>query len=520
MNSNLHTHEEATLKIISGINKVADAIKLTIGAAGTNAILEEDLNPGYIITNDGFSILERTQFEDPLEEIGRRILMDSVSRANKQSGDGSTTTTILTQAILNEGVKAGISGMQIKRALEEVLPTIEQAIDAQKKVITPEEVHAVATISAEDPDMGKIIGEIYQQIGAEGIIELDNSKTFDTYFQVKEGVRFQGSVISPFLYNKGNKAELTNPNILFVEGKITSAADVASFIDRLPSGTKKELVIFCDEITDAVSTNLIMNHVKGKYSFLIIKAPTIWKQFVFEDVAKATGANIVSDRTGLSLKNVQLSDLGTCQRIIADREEMTLIGIKDVSDHIKTLKDNGDDDSLRRVAWLNTKAAVLYLGANSDSDLSYKRLKTEDAINAARLALEDGVVPGGGVALVRATLSLDDSFGGKILKRALMAPMLQIIENSSIEKMSGGGVTGESIVEECMASGEGFDANKMEIVNMWEADIIDPAKTLKNAVRNAISVASTALTIRIAVHKNRTEEEIARKFIMRQQGQF
>ncbi len=510
--NNIHLNKEATEKIISGIDKIADAVKLTIGAAGTNAILEEDFSPGYVITNDGYSILEKAQFEDPLEELGRKILFDSVSRANKQSGDGSTTTTILTQAILQEGMKTGVSGMEIKRSLDEMLPVIEKAIDDQKKLITPEEVHSVATISAENEEIGGLIGEIYQKIGKDGIIELDNSKTFNTYFELKEGVRFACGAVSPYMYTHGNSAEYTKPFILVVRTRISSVNDVIPVIEKISASGKKEIVIFCDEIADGVVSTLIMNHMKAIFSVLIVKAPTLWKDFIFEDFAKATGANIVSEKTGLLLKNVTIQDLGSCDKIVVNKDETTLLGIKDVSEHVAQLKENGDDDSIRRVCWLTTKAAVLKLGANSESELSYKRLKVEDAINASRLALEDGVVAGGGVALVNVSSQMPDTLGGNILRKALLHPIAQICTNADC--------TVEFTEEELKEGVTGLNAKTREKVNMWDAQILDPAKVIKNAVRNAISVAGTALTIRIAIPKNRTDEEIARNFIMKQQQQF
>ncbi len=512
MKNNIYINEEATESIVRGINKIADAVKLTIGAAGTNAILEEDLYPNYVITNDGYSILEKAHFEDPLEELGRKILFDSVSRANKQSGDGSTTTTILTQAILAEGLKTGVSGMEIKRSLDAVLPLIEAGIDAQKRIISPTEVHAVATISCEDEEIGKLIGEVYQAIGPDGIVELDNSKTFGTYFEIKEGVRFAAGVVSPYMLTKGASAEYDKPAILVVRSRISSINDVIPAIEKVSASGKKELVIFCDDIADGVVSTLIMNHLKGIFSVCIIKAPVLWKEFVFEDFAKATGATIVSDKTGLVLKAVTMTDLGSCQKIIVTKDETTLLGIKDIAEHVSYLKDTGDDDSLRRVAWLTTKAAVIRLGANSESELSYKRLKVEDAVNAARLALEDGVVVGGGVALLNVSTGLPDTLGGGILREALKAPIRQIVENGGFEPYTPSNMLG--VGED---PNKGFDAKTGKVVNMWDAQIIDPAKVIKNAVRNAISVAGTALTIRIAIPKNRTEEEIAKNFIGKQQ---
>lgn len=505
LKNNIFTDKYATQGIINGINKIADAVALTMGAKGSNAILETNLYPGYMITNDGYSILEKAQFEDPLEELGRKILFDSVSRANKQSGDGSTTTTVLTQSILNAGLQYDVSSTEIKDSLIELLPTIDKLIDEQKKDITENDVSSVATISAESKEIGDLLQEIYQKISKDGIIELDNSKTFETTYEIKEGVRFNCGSHSPYLYNKDNHAEYTKPYILITKQKIATLDDIIPIFEKLSELGKKEIVIFYDDISDAVAGTLIANHLKGIFNVLLIKAPVIWKDFIFEDFAKITGATIISEKTGTSLKEMEIKDLGTCNKLIATKAETTILGIKDVSDHIKALQESGTDDDARRIGWLTTKAAVIRLGASSDTELSYKRLKVEDAIHASRLALQDGIVVGGGVALLNVSKSLPDTLGGKILKEALKRPMQQICANANI-----------FLENTVLSDSKGVNAKTGEVVDMFEAQIVDPAKVVKNAVRNAISVASTALTIKIAIPLDRTEEQIAMNFINKQ----
>lgn len=509
-------HDNARTGIINGINRIADMVGGTLGSAGTNILIEKDLPPYYVITNDGYSALEEAQFEDPLEQLGKEILFDAVSRANKQSGDGSTTTTVLTQAILNEGMKTGVSGMEIKNSLTELLPLIDDLIDDQKRDITVDEVGSVAAISAESEEMGAIIQEIYQKIGSEGIVSLDNSNTFETTYEIKEGVRFNCGVPFPMLMNKGSYAEHEKPAILITGQKIATMSDIIPITDALAQKGKKEIVIFYDEIADGVITNLILSHVNGKFGILLIKAPTIWKDYIYEDFAKVTGATVVSAITGVNFKNLEAKHLGTCDKIRATKDETIILGIKDVSSHIEELKTKGDDDSLRRVGWLNTKAAVLKVGAKSETELSYNRLKAEDAIQAAQRALQGGVVAGGGVCLLNVSKKLPSTLGGKILREALKIPIKKIITNAG--KIPEEYLDHQDDDRILLGGNYGFDAKEMVEVDMWQAKIIDPALIVKNAVRNAVSVASTALTIKTAITRNKTEEDIARKFITKQQG--
>lgn len=500
-----------TEKIVNGVIKSADAMALTLGSSGANAILDEDFLPGFIITNDGYSILNKIEFKDPLEEIGKRILFDSVGRANTQSGDGSTTTAVLTRAILENGIASKENVTTIKNSLDECIPLIEKIIDEKKRQISVDEVADVARISSESKELGQMVQKIYQEIGKEGIISLDNSNTFDTYFEIKNGISFNCGSISPILFNSENSCVYKKPLILVTKQKIATVQDVMPLFDILSKNEKKEIVIFCDDISDPVSSTLVMNHVKGMFQIAIVKAPIVWKQFIIEDFAIATGATVVSTETGVSLKDVQLEHLGTCGKIIITKNETTLLEIADVSRHIETLKEKGDEDSLRRVAWLSKDAAVVKLGANSSGELKYKHDKVEDAIHAAKLALEDGVVIGGGVTYLDISKQLPDTVGGNILKNALTEPIKQIARNTNVDI--------QTVIEKC--GGEyGLDAVTGTIVNMNEYGIIDPAKILKNSIRNAISVASTALTIKVAVKKNRTEEDIAKNFISKQQRNF
>lgn len=508
--TNIKTGKQAVLGIANGVNIVANAVKLTLGAAGRNAVLWELHYPFHMVTNDGISIARKAEFEDPLEQIGANLIKEVADRSNKESGDGTTTSIVLTQAILNEGLKQDISGMQIKNSLDELVPFILEKIDEQKKDITEAEVEAVATISSESPKLGKIIGEIYTKIGKDGIIELENSRTYDTTYEIKEGVRIKDcGLISPYLANDAQKAVWKKPKILITFDKIGSLADIIPLAERMDNaGISKELVIFYDEMDPSVVSTLIANHIAGGFKVLLLKAPTLFKDLIYLDFAKITGATIVSAESGVTLKNVGLEHLGTCDKIVTDKDETTILGIKDISDHIAELKANGDDKSMLRVSYLTTKAAILKLGANSESELSYIRLKAEDAINASRLALSDGIVAGGGVCLRNISNQLPDTLGGKILKEALRSPFRQIAENAGIIDMADANSYTETI---------GVDAKSKRAINMWEANIVDPAKVVKNSIKNAISVAGTVLTSEIVITKPKPKQEDMIAQIMEQQ---
>ena len=487
-NSNVYTGKEAKDRLIAGVNCVADAVKTTLGARGSNAILQEEVYPFHIITNDGISIAQKVQMLHPVEQIGANIMKEVADRANKESGDGTTTAITLTQAILKAGNEEGSHRMEVKRSLDACMPIIEKSIDAQKRVITVDEVAAVATVSAEDPALGQMLQEIYQAIGKDGIVELDNSGSFTTSWNLIEGVRLRNATyISPYMATEGTKAVYKNPHILITKQRIATLADIDPLFQELSSKGINELVMFVDDIDPTVVQALAFTHSRGIFKTLIIKAPVLWKDWLYADFAAITGATIVEPASGVTLKDVRVSHLGTCDKIVTNKEETIVVGIKDISEHIKKLEEDPSEETQLRLAWLKTKAAVLKLGASSESELSYKRLKAEDARNAAYLALQDGVVPGGGVALYNAALELPETIGGKILREALMAPFWQIVTNAGLEP-------DQLTYTHDIGGNYGFDANTGSIVDMWEAKIVDPARVTKNSVRNAISIAGTVLT--------------------------
>ena len=496
MQDNLHIN--ARDRIMKGVNKIADAVGSTMGTAGQNAIIQCIESPGHYATNDGFSIANAIQFADPLEQLGRDILLEAINRANKQSGDGSSTTCVLTSAILTGGIKAQNKlfnrpvPMDIQRSLENCIPLIEESIKKQTKEVTTENVEQVATISAEDPQIGKTIQEIYSKIGKDGIIYWDISKTSEDSYTIGTGLTIEtATYVSPYMCDiddKGNLAQSIrwkDPKVLLCKQKITSAMDFEKLFSSLYAKDIRELVIFAEGIEVPVIADLVRTRAMRGFKSAVIKVPVLWRDQWWEDLALTSGGKIVGPETGLSLKDATIEDLGSYGFITVTKDSTYIDGIKDVSGHIQRLKDLGDDESLLRASRLNTKTARYFVGARSESALSYKRLKVEDAINAASCALDNGVVVGGGLALFNATQDLPkDTIGGKILREALQAPIKQIIKNAG----------GSPLVIKQLGGEIGFNSQTQKVENLMEKGIVDPSDVVLNAVRNAIGVVATILT--------------------------
>lgn len=477
--SNILQDKIATLGIMNGIKIVADVIRGTYGGAGTNVIVESRLYPYHGIYNDAQTIVQAIRLSDPAEKRGLAFCQELCDRADKLSGDSRKTTLLLMDAILQEGSKADIGRLNLKRELDAIIPVIENEINKQTKQITVDEVGFVATTASENEETGKLLQEIYQKIGKDGIIHVEGSGTFHTSYKFIEGVRFDMTgYLSPYMIHdeqarndkvKETKAIYENPLILVTKKKIMSDDDINPLLNELAMSDKRDLVIFTQDMDSAVATMLVELHRKGTFNILIIKAPTLWREYIFEDFAKCVGATIIEDASGKTFKNISPKDLGTCGKIIVDQDETILIGTQDISDHITYLKSKGDEDSKLRLAWLTNKTAILKLGSNSETDLSYKRLKCNDAVRSSQLALKYGIVKGGGITLKSIAQTLPDSISGQIMKKALEVPYNQNMANF-----------GEEI----------------EI----RENIVDAAAVVKNAVRNAIGIASTILTANALIY--------------------
>jgi chaperonin GroEL len=481
---NLHT--DGTARLVSGINKAAKAVGATMGSLGSNAIIQAIETPGFLTTNDGFTILQSIHFADPIEQMGKQILQEAVSRANKQSGDGSSTTTVLTAAIIAEGMKSGHSAIEIKRSLEEELPKVETAIRQQSVDITVDNVSQVATISAEDEEIGNRIQEIYQTIGSDGLVYWDVSKTTEDSYTIGSGITVNGAgYLSPYMCDASesgantNQIRLKHPKILITKQKVASAADFEKLAAQLHAKGTTDLIVFADEVDPLVVPDLVKTRMARGFRIVIVKMPVLWKDQWFEDLAIATGATLI-DPASYPMKEAKLEDLGTVVDIIITKSDTYLDGVADLTTHLESLKAEETDDTAPRIARLNTKTARYFVGAPSESALSYRRLKVEDAISAAYQALHGGIVPGAGVTMAYA-YTPSKTIGGKILGEALKAPMRQILANAGIEDTE-------------LKLGYGYDTRTQKPVDLLEAGIVNPTNVEINAVRNAVSVAATALS--------------------------
>lgn len=473
--------KDARNKIIEGVKKGYTAIKGSYGSAGGNAVIKADLYPFYECTNDGKKILESIKLADPYEMTGLNGMKEVANKSDKESGDGRKTASLLYGAILMEGQKSKDDPMDIKRSLEECIPVITKSILDQTIPITVNEIGLIASIASENKELGQLFQEIYQKIGHDGIIELDNSGISDTFYEITEGVKLLNcGYMYSYMANtdKGRKCELKNPDILITKQKLSNMGQLDPIIKSLIQNGKTELVIFCDEIDIVVSQALAYLAIQGveinktlvQFKTLVIKAPVLWKDWLFEDFSKISGATIIDPAQGTTFKHFKTEYLGTCDRISTSKTETIVLGTKDITDHIVALNEQNTDDAKIRVARLKTKTAILKLGANSDAELSHLRGKALDGRNSAYLALQSGIVNGAGYSLLQAAKVLPNTVGGKILKEALQYPIREIATNLGIK----------------------------DIKKPFK-DVFDASQVVINSVTNAISVAATTLTTNIAI---------------------
>ncbi len=516
--------QEARTGRINGIRKISRAVGGTMGTGGSNVQIEALENPGYLSTNDGATILASTVLADPIEDMGRKILLEAVSRANKASGDGSSTTCVLTAAIIEEGLKyvGKVSPMELKRSLEDCIPFIEESINKQKREVTVDTIGQVASISAEDDKIGALIQEIYQQIGSEGIIHWDISKTTEDSYTIGKGITVNGATYySPYMCDaqengqSTNQIRIKNPTVLITKQKITSAAEFNTLFETLFNKDIKDIVVFCDEVDPLVVPDLIKTRMVRGFRTILVKMPVLWKDVWYEDLAKASGATIADATAGLAIRNANLTHLGKFDNILITKEDTYIDGIADISEHLKQLAEDGSDEALLRLSRLNTKTARLFVGAQSDSALSYKRLKVEDALGASYNSLRGGIVPGGGVALLDCINDLPLTIGGKILSKALRSPYRQILKNAGYKRRWFDWVFTENKFN---GGGNGIGINSIDIrhwVDMFEEGIINPAPTELHACRNAISVGSSILSTDVVVLLPREEQQSVNPPVMR-----
>ena len=504
----------------AGVDKLANAVKVTLGPKGRNVVIEKKFG-SPTITKDGVTVAKEIELSDKLENIGAQMVREVASKTSDVAGDGTTTATVLAQAIIAEGVKnvtAGANPMSIKRGIDAAVVKVVEELKKQKQDVGSdfEKVTQVATISANhDQEIGQKIAEAMEKVGKDGVITVEDSKTAETYLEFVEGMQFDRGYLSPyFVTNSDNmEAELDDPYILIYDKKISNMKDLMPILEKVVQ-TGKSVMIIAEDIDGEALATLVVNKLRGTFKVLAIKAPGFGdrRKAMLEDIAALTGATVVSEEQGYKLENATLDYLGTCKRIVSDKDDTTIVGgsgeIKTIKARIneikvqidKTTSDYDREKLQERLAKLSGGVAVLYAGAPTEVEMKEKKARVEDALHATRAAVEEGIVAGGGVALLRTIKGLDDlkvsenqMVGVNIMRRALEEPIRQIVANSGAES---------AIVVNKVAEGKsdfGYDARLNEYVNMFKSGIIDPTKVVRVAVENAASIAGLLLTTEAAI---------------------
>lgn len=469
-------------KLMEGIRKITSVIAPTYGPGGTNVIIRTLERPFYRSTNDGKLILDGLKLDDEIEETGRLIMAHSTDTAERESGDGRKTTCLLTSAIMDETWKSEEDAMTLYHSLQDCIPAIFDSIEKQKKIITVDEVKGVASIAADNKNIGKLVQEIYQAVGKDAIIEIDTSGLPETFYTLTEGFRIRTGCLGEYSKNSEEytKGVYLNPLILISKEKITSKDQLEPIFKFLKQNGKDELVIFTEDIDLTVLSSIARTHLEGGFKTMVIKVPILFKDWIYEDLSKLTGATPIDFKNGKTFKSVIATDFGTCEKVTATAYETRVIGTKDIKLHIKNLEEMAhEDNQLKvRISWLQSKIAILKVGGNSDAEVGYALKKARDACSSAYWALRDGVVTGGGTCLVEAIKSLPDTIGGNILKKVLHVPYDQICRN-------------------------------MKITNLIPDNTVqDAVVVVKNAVKNAISIAGTNLTGKTVITLPKTEQPL------------
>lgn len=505
--------EEARRALESGVNQLAEAVRVTLGPKGRNVVLDKKFG-SPMITNDGVTIAREVELPDPFENMGAQLVKEVATKTNDVAGDGTTTATVLAQALIREGLKnvaAGANPMVIKRGIEKAVAV---AVEEVKKIAKPiEEKNAiaqVASISAGDEEIGKLIAEAMEKVGKDGVITVEESKGFVTTLDVVEGMNFDRGYISPYMITDSDKMEATlnEPYILITDKKIGAIADILPVLEKVVQAGKQLLIIAEDVEGEALAT-LVLNKLRGTFTCVGVKAPGFGdrRKAMLEDLAILTGGQVVSEDVGLKLENATVDMLGRCRQVKVKKEETVIVGgAGDQADiekrvaQIRTLIEDTTSDFDReklqeRLAKLSGGVAVIEVGAATETELKEKKLRIEDALNATRAAVEEGIVPGGGTAFINIIPALNNieasgevATGVAIVKKALEEPVRQIANNAGLE----GSVIVEKVKDQ--QPGIGFNAATEKWVNMIEAGIVDPAKVTRSALQNAASIAAMLLT--------------------------
>ncbi len=511
---------EARNALKAGVDKLANAVKVTLGPKGRNVVIEKKFG-SPTVTKDGVTVAKEIELENKLEDVGAQMLKEVASKTSDDAGDGTTTATVLAQSLIAEGLKnvtAGANPMSIKRGLDAAALAVVDALQKQSKDLPDaEQIANVGSISANnDREIGEKIAEAMDKVGKDGVITVEESKTAETFLETVEGMQFDRGYLSPyFVTNSDNmEAEMDDAYLLIYDKKISNMKDLLPLLEKIVQ-TGKSSVIIAEDIEGEALATLVVNKLRGTFKVLAVKAPGFGdrRKAMLEDIAVLTGATVISEDAGYKLDNATLDYLGTCKRIVSDKDNTTIVGGNGAADSIKarineikvqiekTSSDYDREKLQERLAKLSGGVAVINVGAATEVEMKEKKARVEDALHATRAAVEEGIIPGGGVALLRSAPALDkvkveddeENVGIDIMRRALEEPIRQICENAGVES---------SIVAQAVREGKadyGYDARNGEYVNMLKAGIIDPTKVARVAVQNATSIAGMILTTEAAV---------------------
>jgi len=519
--------EEARRGLEAGMNQLADAVRVTLGPKGRNVVLDKKWG-APTITNDGVSIAKDIELEDPFEKIGAELVKEVAKKTDDVAGDGTTTATVLAWAMVHEGLRnvaAGANPMELKTGMEAgVAAAVEAIINVSQDVSSDKaQIANVAAISSADVEIGNVISEAIERVGKDGVITVEEGQTFGMEMDLVEGMRFDKGYISPYFVTDADRQEavLDEPQILFVGSKISAVRDIVPVLEKVMQGGKP-LVIITEDVEGEALATLVVNKIRGTFKSVAIKAPGFGdrRKAMLQDMAILTGGQVITEDVGLKLENVTLDLLGSARRVIVTKDETTIIegaGDKDdVSGRVQQIKneiENTDSDYDReklqeRLAKLSGGVAVLKVGAATEVELKEKKHRIEDAVSTTKAALEEGIVPGGGVALARARtvvegvadgLEGDEATGARIIARALTAPLKQIAENAGLE----GGVVVNKVLE--LDGAHGLNVATDEYEDLVKAGVIDAAKVTLSALQNAGSIAALFLTTEVVIVEQPSE---------------
>ncbi len=511
--------EDARKSLQNGVNALADTVKVTIGPRGRNVVLDKGFG-APTITNDGVTIAKEIDLEDKFEDMGAQLIKEVAQKTNDVAGDGTTTATILAQAMINSGLKnvaAGANPMSIRHGIEKAVVVVVEAIKKNSKdVAGKSEIAQVASISAADEEVGSLIAEVMDEIGKDGVITVEESNTFGLEREVVEGMQFDSGYISPYMITDTTRMEsvFENPKILLTDKKISSIQDILPLLESLAQSGTKELVIVAEDVDGEALTTLVLNKLRGSFSVLAVKTPGFGdrRSAMLEDIAILTGGQVVSEQTAGKINETTIEMLGSARKLVADKDKTTIVDgkgdkakikarIEAIKKQAEASKSDYDREKMEeRMAKLSGGVGVIKVGAATEVELKERKHRIEDAVAATKAATLEGIVAGGGAALVDAIPAIselqlegDEAVGVEIVKRSLEEPMRMIAQNAGVD----GGVVIEKVRN--MEAGEGYNAATGEYGDMIKFGIIDPAKVTRNALQNAASVAAMFLTMEVAV---------------------